>query len=74
MGLWLVLLSEKPTSTSRVVRQQIEKTVFKLFNFYSYIISGVGGGGVGGGGIKIYQEIKRGAELILLLRTGGTPY
>ena len=34
MGLWLVLLSEKPSSTSRVVRQQIEKTVFKLFNFY----------------------------------------
>ena len=48
MGLWLVLRSEKPSSTSRVVRQQIEKTVFKLFNFYCYITSGVGG--VGGGG------------------------
>ena len=72
MGLWLVLLSEKPSSTSRVVRQQIEKTVFKLFNFYCYITSGVGGvGWEGGGGIKNYQEIKRGDELILLLRTGG---
>ena len=48
MGLWLVLFSERPSSTSRVVRQQIEKTVFKLFNLY-YIIFGVGGGG---GGIK----------------------
>ena len=67
MGLWLVLFSERPSSTSRVVRQQIEKTVFKLFNLY-YIIFGVGGGG--GGGIKHYQEIMRGAELILLLRTG----
>ena len=43
MGLWLVLLSEKPSGTSRVVRQQIEKTIFKLFNFYSYIIFGPGG-------------------------------
>ena len=44
MGLWPVLLSEKPSSTSRVVRQQKAKTAFKLFNFYSYIIFGVGGG------------------------------
>ena len=65
MGLWLVLLSEKPSSTSRVVGQQIDKAVFKLFNFYSYIIFGVGEGGS-----KNYQEIKRRAELILLLRTG----
>ena len=69
MGLWLVLFSERPSSTSRVVRQQIEKTVFKLFNLY-YIIFGVGGGGGGGGGIKNYQDIMRGAELILRLRTG----
>ena len=71
MGLWLVLLSKKPSSTSRVVRQQIDKAVFNLFNFYVYIIFGVGEGGS-----KNYQEIKRGAELILLLRTdrggGGT--
>ena len=44
MGL-LVLLSEKPFSTSRVVGRQIAKTIFKLFIFYSYIIFGVGGGG-----------------------------
>ena len=54
---WLVFLSEKPSSTSRVVGQQIAKMVFKLFNFYSYIIFGVGGGG--GGVSKNYQEIKR---------------
>ena len=65
MGLWLVLLSEKPSSTSRVVRQQIAKTVFKLFNLYSYIIFGVGGGSS-----KNSHEIKRRAEPILLLRTG----
>ena len=41
MGLWLVLLSEKPSSTSRVVGQQIAKTSFKLFNFYSYIVLSV---------------------------------
>ena len=41
MGLWLVLLSEKPSSISRVVGQQIAKTNFKLFNFYSYIIFSV---------------------------------
>ena len=46
MGLWLVLLSEKPSSTSRVVGQQTAKTVFKLFNVHSYIIFGLGGGGV----------------------------
>ena len=45
MGLWLVLLSEKPSSTSRVFGQQTAKTVFKLFNVHSYIIFGVGGGG-----------------------------
>ena len=43
MALWLVLLSEKPSGTSRVVRQQITKTIFKLFNFYSYIIFGPAG-------------------------------
>ena len=67
MGLWLVLLSEKPSSTSRVVGQQTAKTIFKLFNVQSYIIFGLGGRW----GIKNYQETKRGAELILLLRTGG---
>ena len=41
MGLWYVLLSEKPSSTSRVVGQQITNTIFKLFNFYSYIIFSV---------------------------------
>ena len=65
MGLWLILLSEKPSSTSRVVGQQIDKTVFRLFNLYVYIIFGVGEGGS-----KNCQEIKVGAELILLLRTG----
>ena len=55
MGLWLVLLSEKPSSTSRVVRQQIEKTVFKLFNFYSYIIFSVGGGRV----LKLSRDQKK---------------
>ena len=44
-----------------------KEAVFKLFNFYSYIIFGVGGRG----GSKNYQEIKKGAELILLLLTGG---
>ena len=67
MGLWLVLFSERPSSTSKVVGQQTAKTVFKLFNVYSYTIFGVGGGGVE----KSYQEIKRGAELIPLLRTVG---
>ena len=37
MGFWLVLLSEKPSSTSIVVERQTAKTSFKLFNFYSYI-------------------------------------
>ena len=68
MGLWLVLLSEKPSSTSRVVGQQIAKMVFKLFNFYSYIIFGVGERDGGGGGVV---KIRGGAELILLWRTGG---
>ena len=54
-ALACILLSEKPSSTSRLVRQQIAKTVFKLFNFYSYIIFGVGGGVS-----KNYQEIKSG--------------
>ena len=47
MGLWLLLLSEKPSSTSRVVGQQIAKTVFKLFNFYAvtlYLVWGERGG------------------------------
>ena len=59
---------------------------FQAFNFYSYILFGVGQprpqgafpwlskvGCVwrrGGGGAKNYQEIRRGAELILLLRKG----
>ena len=42
IGLWLV---KKLPSTTRVAGQQIPKTVFKLFNFYSYIIFGVGWGG-----------------------------
>ena len=53
MGLWLLFLSEKPSSTSRVVGQQIAKTVFKLFNFYTvtlYVVWGEGGEGRGGGG------------------------
>ena len=41
MELWLVLLSEKPSSTIRVVGQQIAKTSFKLFNLYSYVIFSV---------------------------------
>ena len=57
MGLWLLLLSEKPSSTSRVVGQQIAKTVFKLFNFYSSIIFGVGGGG---GVVKIIKRSRGG--------------
>ena len=50
-------------------KQRRRFLIFKLFNFYSYIIFGVGGRG--GGGSKNYQEIKRGDELIMLLRTGG---
>ena len=38
MGICLVLLSKKPSSMSRVVGQQIAKMIFKLLNFYSYII------------------------------------
>ena len=54
--LCLVLLSEKSSSpSSRVAGQEIAKTVFKPFNFYSYIIFGVGGGGG-----KNYQEIEKG--------------
>ena len=56
MGLWLVLLSEKPSSTSRVVGQQTAKTVFKLFNAQSYIIFGLGGRW----GIKNYQDQEGG--------------
>ena len=41
IGPWLVLLSEKPSSTSRGVGQQIAKTSVKLFNFYSFIIFSV---------------------------------
>ena len=40
VGLWLLLLSEKPSNTSRVVGQQIAKTVLKLFNFYDYNLRG----------------------------------
>ena len=55
MGL-LVLLSEKPLSTTRLVGQQIAKTIFKLFIFYSYIIFGVGGGGL------VVKILKRSGE------------
>ena len=55
MGL-LVLLSEKPLSTSRLVGQQIAKTIFKFFIFYSYIIFGVGGGGL------VVKILKRSGE------------
>ena len=41
IGPWLVLLSEKPSSTSSGVGQQIAKTSVKLFNFYSFIIFSV---------------------------------
>ena len=41
IGPWLVLLSEKPSSTCRGVGQQIAKTSVKLFNFYSFIIFSV---------------------------------
>ena len=41
--------------SSRVIGQQIARTVLKLFNFYTYIIFGVGGGGS-----KNYQEIEKG--------------
>ena len=61
MGLWLVLLSEKPSSTSRVVGQQIAKMVFKLFNFYSYIIFGVGERDGGGVVVKIIKRFKSGS-------------
>ena len=65
--LWLATLGESfQHKQGRVVGEQKAKTVFKIFNFYSYIIFGVGEGGS-----KNYQEIKRGTELILLLRTGG---
>ena len=37
-----------------------------------YMTKSKGGGAVVGGGSKNYQEIKSGAELILLLRTGAT--
>ena len=56
MGLWLVLFSERPSSTGRVVGKQTAKTVFKLFNFYSYITFGVGGGGV----VKIIKRSRGG--------------
>ena len=39
-------------------RQQIAKTVFKFFNFYSYIIFGVGERD-GGGVVKIIKRFKR---------------
>ena len=61
------LYSSRRNLPSRVVGQQTAKTIFKLFNVQSYIIFGLGGRW----GIKNYQETKRGAELILLLRTGG---
>ena len=62
MGLWLVLLSEKPSSTSRVVGQQIAKTSFKLFNFYSYIIFSV----------SFYDESRDGEESSETEGNGGT--
>ena len=70
MGFWLVFLSEKPSSTSRVVGQQIAKTVLKLFIFYNYIIFGGGSEGKGSKNGKRSREGGEGAELILLLRTG----
>ena len=60
MGLWLLLLSEKPSSTSRVVGKQIAKTVFKLFNYYTvtlYFVLGEGGGEV----VKIIKRSERGS-------------
>ena len=62
MGLWMVLLSEKPSSTSRVVGQQIAKTSFKLFNFYSYIIFSV----------SFYDESRDGEESSETEGNGGT--
>ena len=50
MGLWLLFLSEKPSSTSRFVGQQIAKTVFKFVNFYTVTLYLVWGGGEGRGG------------------------
>ena len=70
MGFWLVFLSEKPSSTSRVVGQQIAKTVLKLFIFYNYIIFGGGSEGKDSKNGKRSREAGEGAELILLLRTG----
>ena len=70
MGFWLVFLSEKPSSTSRVVGQQIAKTVLKLFIFYNYIIFGGGSEGKDSKNGKRSREGGEGAELILLLRTG----
>ena len=62
MGLWLLLLSEKPSSTSRFVGQQIAKTVFKFVNFYTvtiYLVCVWGGGGEGGEGRGVVKNTKR---------------
>ena len=63
---WLVLLSEKPSSTSRVVGKQIAKTVFKLSTQRQlhYIWCG-------GGGSKNYKEIKKGGWTNSAFANGG---
>ena len=54
MGLWLVLLAERPSSTIRVVGQEIANTVFKNSSstVTLYLV-------FGGGGSKNNQEIKK---------------
>ena len=59
MGLWLLFLSEKPSSTSRFVGQQIAKTVFKFVNFYTVTLYLVCGGGEGGEGRGVVKNTKR---------------
>ena len=74
MGLWLVLLSEKPSSISRVVGQQIGRrfSSFSSSTVTLYLVSVcVRVCVLRGECSKNYQEIRRGAELILLLLTGG---
>ena len=60
MGLWLLFLSEKPSSTSRFVGQQIAKTVFKFANFYTVTLYLVWGWGrEGGEGRGVVKNTKR---------------
>ena len=62
MGLWLLFLSEKPSSTSRFVGQQIAKTVFKFVNFYTVTLYLMGGeGGEGSGVVKNTKGSERGS-------------